>query len=153
MSAAVSASMLWGSDLYRVYWSILTTYSGCCRRNIQSSAAVIVLISFGNLVSGSAGVNGVVLATSSLIQVSDLADVHPDSPVRCHKPHFHTAVGDHRGCACFNDSNIIYSMLGVVLAGRRFGIWPYSTQHLKITLVGIAALTAGYLHSADFPCF
>jgi len=32
-----------------------------------------------------------------------------------------------------------------VLAGRRFGIWPYSTQHLKITLLGIVAMTAGYL--------
>lgn len=32
----------------------------------SGSAAVIILISFGNLVSGSAGVNGVVLATSSL---------------------------------------------------------------------------------------
>jgi hypothetical protein len=36
-------------------------------------------------------------------------------------------------------------MLGVLLTGRRFGIWPYSTQHLKITLVGVAAMTAGYL--------
>jgi MFS superfamily sulfate permease-like transporter len=42
-------------------------------------------------------------------------------------------------------SNIIYSMLGVVLTGKRFGLWPYSMVHVKMTLVGVAALAAGYL--------
>jgi len=36
-------------------------------------------------------------------------------------------------------------MLGVVLTGRRFGLWPYRTAHLKMTLVGLAAMAAGYL--------
>jgi glucose uptake protein GlcU len=41
-------------------------------------------------------------------------------------------------------SNIIYSMLGVLLTGTRFGLWPYSMVHLKMTLVALAALAAGY---------
>ena len=42
-------------------------------------------------------------------------------------------------------SNIIYNMLGVVVVGRKFGIWPYSMAHLKMTIVGLVAIVAGYL--------
>jgi len=42
-------------------------------------------------------------------------------------------------------SNIIYNMLGVVVVGRRFGLWPYGMVHLKMTIVGLAAASAGFL--------
>ncbi len=109
------------------------------------SAAVIILISFGNLVSGSAGVNGVVLATSSLYRFQTWLMFILIALFVVTSVIFIPLWGITGAALASMTSNIIYSMLGVVLAGRRFGIWPYSTQHLKITLLGIVAMTAGYL--------
>ena len=109
------------------------------------SAAVIVLISFGNLVSGSAGVNGVVLSTSSLYRYQTwlmfiLIGLFVGTSMI-----FIPLFGITGAALASMISNIIYSMLGVVLTGKRFGLWPYSMVHLKMTLVSIAALAAGYL--------
>ena len=111
----------------------------------SGSAAVIILISFGNLVSGSAGVNGVVLATSSLYRFQTWLMFVLIALFVITSIIFIPLWGITGAALASMTSNIIYSMLGVALAGRRFGIWPYSTLHLKITLVGIAAMTAGYL--------
>jgi peptidoglycan biosynthesis protein MviN/MurJ (putative lipid II flippase) len=42
-------------------------------------------------------------------------------------------------------SNIIYNLLGVVVVGRKFGIWPYNMTHIRMTIVGVIAAAAGYL--------
>jgi O-antigen/teichoic acid export membrane protein len=111
----------------------------------SGSAAVIILISFGNLVSGSAGVNGVVLATSSLYRFQTWLMFILIALFVVTSVIFIPLWGITGAALASMTSNIVYSMLGVLLTGRRFGIWPYSTQHLKITLVGVAAMTAGYL--------
>jgi hypothetical protein len=36
-------------------------------------------------------------------------------------------------------------MAGVFVAGKKFGIWPFSIRHVKMTIVGFAAALAGYL--------
>ena len=110
----------------------------------SKSAAVIVLISFGNLVSGSAGVNGVVLSTSSLYRYQTwlmfiLIGLFVGTSLI-----FIPLFGITGAALASMISNIIYSMLGVLLTGKRFGLWPYSMVHLKMTLVGLAALAAGY---------
>jgi len=109
------------------------------------SAAVIILISLGNLVSGSAGVNGVVLSTSSLYRYQTwlmfiLIALFVGTSIV-----FIPLFGITGAALASMVSNIIYSMLGVLLAGRRFGLWPYRLVHLKITLVGLVAATAGWL--------
>ncbi len=111
----------------------------------SKSAAVIILISFGNLVSGSAGINGVILSTSSLYRYQTwlmliLIGLFVGTSVI-----FIPLFGITGAALAAMISNIIYSMLGVVLTGKRFGLWPYSMVHLKMTLVGAAALAAGYL--------
>ncbi len=110
----------------------------------SKSAAVIVLISFGNLVSGSAGVNGVVLSTSPLYRYQTwlmfiLIGLFVGTSLI-----FIPLFGITGAALASMISNIIYSMLGVLLTGTRFGLWPYSMVHFKMTLVALAALAAGY---------
>ena len=111
----------------------------------SKSAAVIILISFGNLVSGSAGINGVVLSTSSLYRYQTwlmfiLIGLFVGTSML-----FIPLFGINGAALAAMISNIIYSMLGVLLAGKRFGLWPYSMVHLRITLVGLVAMAAGYI--------
>ena len=103
------------------------------------------LISFGNLVSGSAGINGVVLSTSSLYRYQTwlmfiLIGLFVGTSML-----FIPLFGINGAALAAMISNIIYSMLGVLLAGKRFGLWPYSMVHLRITLVGLVAMAAGYI--------
>ena len=111
----------------------------------SGSAAVIILISFGNLVSGSAGVNGVLLSTSSLYRYQTWLMFILIALFVLTSIIFIPLFGITGAALAAMISNIIYSMLGVVLTGRRFGLWPYRTAHLKMTLVGLAAMAAGYL--------
>ena len=110
-----------------------------------SGAAVIILIGMGNLVSGSAGINGVVLSTSSLYRFQTwlmfiLIVLFVGTSMI-----FIPILGITGAALATMISNIIYSMLGVLVVGRKFGLWPYSTIHLKMTLVGIVTLFAGYI--------
>jgi len=111
----------------------------------SKSAAVIILISFGNLVSGSSGINGVILSTSSLYRYQTWLMLILIGLFVGTSMIFIPLFGITGAALAAMISNIIYSMLGVVLTGRRFGLWPYSMVHLKMTLVGVAALAAGYL--------
>jgi len=111
----------------------------------SKSAAVIILISLGNLVSGSSGINGVILSTSSLYRYQTWLMLILIGLFVGTSMIFIPLFGITGAALAAMISNIIYSMLGVVLTGRRFGLWPYSMVHLKMTLVGVAALAAGYL--------
>jgi len=109
------------------------------------SAAVIILIGIGNLVNGSAGINGVVLSTSSLYRYQAwlmfiLIVLFVGTSVI-----FIPLFGITGAALASMVSNIIYTMLGVFVVGRRFGLWPYSIIHLKVLIVGLAALLAGYI--------
>ncbi|HWR74867.1 MAG TPA: polysaccharide biosynthesis C-terminal domain-containing protein, partial [Bacteroidales bacterium] len=42
-------------------------------------------------------------------------------------------------------SNIIYNLLSVVVVGRKFGIWPYNSTHIRMTIIGLGAALAGFL--------
>lgn len=109
------------------------------------SAAVIILISFGNLVSGSAGVNGVLLSTSSLYRYQTWLMFILIGLFVITSMIFIPLFGITGAALAAMISNIIYSMLGVVLTGRRFRLWPYRSVHLKMTIVGLAAMATGYL--------
>jgi O-antigen/teichoic acid export membrane protein len=111
----------------------------------SKSAAVIILISLGNLVSGSAGINGVILSTSSLYRYQTWLMLILIGLFVGTSMIFIPLFGITGAALAAMISNIIYSMLGVVLTGKRFGLWPYGMVHLKMTLVGAAALAAGYM--------
>ena len=110
-----------------------------------NSAAVIILIGLGNLVSGSAGINGVILSTSSLYRYQTwlmfiLIALFVGTSII-----FIPLLGITGAALASLISNIIYSILGVGVVGMRFALWPYRMTHLKMTFVGIVALAAGYL--------
>lgn len=124
-------------NLDNIFRLLPVAYSG--------SATVIILISFGNLVSGSAGVNGVLLSTSSLYRYQTWLMFILIALFVLTSIIFIPLFGITGAALAAMISNIIYSMLGVLLTGRRFSLWPYRTVHLKMTLVGLAAMAAGYI--------
>ena len=111
----------------------------------SKSAAVIIFIGFGNLVSGSGGVNGAVLSTSSLYRYQTWLMFILIGLFVATSMIFIPLFGITGAALATMTSNVIYSMLGIVLAGKRFGLWPYSMIHLKMTLAAAVALAAGYV--------
>ncbi len=110
----------------------------------SKSAAVIILIGTGNLVSGSAGINGVILSTSSLYRYQTwlmfiLIIVFVSTSMV-----FIPLFGITGAALASMVSTIVNTGLSVFIVGRRFGLWPYSIIHLKMSAVGIVALLAGY---------
>lgn len=109
-----------------------------------SSAAVIILVGLGNLISVSAGINGVVLSTSSLYRYQTwlmfilIALFVSTSMV------FIPLMGIKGAALASMISNIVYCMLGVIVVGGRFGIWPYRPTHIRMTLIGVIAYAAAY---------
>jgi len=106
---------------------------------------VIILIGLGYLVSVSAGVNSVILATSSLYRFQTWLMLVLIALFVVTSVIFIPLFGITGAALASMVSNIIYSLLGILLTGRRFGLWPYSMTHLKITLLGLAAMIAGFL--------
>jgi len=110
-----------------------------------TSAAVIILIGIGNVVSVSTGINSVVLSTSALYRYQTwlmfllIALFVGTSMI------FIPLFGITGAALAAMISNIIYNLLGVVVAGRKFGIWPYNITHLRMTLVGVLVAFAGYI--------
>lgn len=112
-----------------------------------ASAAVIILISIGNVVSVSTGINSVVLSTSSLYRYQTwlmflLIALFVGSSLI-----FIPLFGITGGAVASMISNIIYNLLSVVVVGRKFGIWPYSKIHIRMTIIGLVAALAGYFMS------
>ncbi|MBE0675152.1 MAG: hypothetical protein IH591_10860, partial [Bacteroidales bacterium] len=110
-----------------------------------SSAAVIILVGLGNLVSVSAGINGVILSTSALYRYQTWLMFILIALFVTTSMIFIPLFGITGAALATMVSNIIYNMLGVIVVGTRFGLWPYSMAHLKMTFVGLAAASAGYL--------
>lgn len=110
-----------------------------------SSAAVIILVGLGNLVSVSAGINGVILSTSALYRYQTWLMFILIALFVATSMIFIPLFGITGAALAAMVSNIIYNMLGVVVVGRRFGLWPYGMAHLKMTIVGLAAASAGFL--------
>ncbi len=109
-----------------------------------NSAAVIILLGLGNMVAGSAGINGVILSTSSLYRYQTwlmflLIVLFVGTSMI-----FIPLLGITGAGLAAMISNIIHSMLGVVVVGRRFAIWPYRSTHIRMTLIGVIAFVAGY---------
>jgi O-antigen/teichoic acid export membrane protein len=111
----------------------------------RSSSAVIILIGLGNLVSVSAGINGVILSTSALYRYQTWLMFILIALFVTTSMIFIPLFGITGAALAAMVSNIIYNMLGVVVVGRRFGLWPYGMGHLKMTIVGLAAASAGFL--------
>jgi O-antigen/teichoic acid export membrane protein len=110
-----------------------------------NSAAVIILVGIGNVVSVSAGINSVVLSTSALYRYQTWLMFLLILLFVGTSMIFIPLFGITGAAAASMVSNIIYNLLGVVVVGKRFGIWPYNITHIRMTLVGIAAIIAGYL--------
>jgi O-antigen/teichoic acid export membrane protein len=109
-----------------------------------TSAAVIILISIGNVVSVSTGINSVVLSTSALYRYQTwlmflLIILFVGASLI-----FIPLFGITGGAVASMISNIIYNLLSVVVVGRKFGIWPYSKIHIRMTIIGLGTALAGY---------
>ncbi len=124
-------------NLDNIYRLLPDAYSG--------SAAVIVLIGIGNLASVSVGVNNVILGTSALYRYQTWLMLIFIAIFVITSIILIPAMGITGAALASMISNIIYNMLGLLLAGRRFGLWPWSGVHLRMTLAALAALAAGYL--------
>ena len=110
-----------------------------------SSAVVIILVGLGNLVSVSAGINGVILSTSALYRYQTWLMFILIVMFVGTSMIFIPLFGITGAALAAMISNIVYNMLGVIVVGRRFGLWPYSMAHLKMSLVGLVAIVAGYI--------
>jgi len=42
-------------------------------------------------------------------------------------------------------SNIVFNTLGVIIVGRKYHIWPYRAEHLKMTLAAIVVMITGFI--------
>ena len=109
-----------------------------------NSEAVIILVGIGYLISVIAGINGIILSTSVLYRYQTwlmflLVVMFVVTSVL-----FIPRFGITGAALATMISNIVYNMAGVLVAGKKFGIWPFSIRHLKMTLVGLAAAMAGY---------
>jgi len=110
-----------------------------------TSGAVIILISIGNVVSVSTGINSVVLSTSALYRYQTwlmflLIVLFVGASLI-----FIPLFGMTGGAVASMISNIIYNLLSVVVVGRKFGIWPYNMTHIRMTIIGLGTALAGYL--------
>ncbi len=109
------------------------------------TADVIILLSLGNLVNVSSGISGTIIGTSSLYRYQTwLMTVLIVVFVILSFiliPRFGLTGAAIAGML----SNVIYNTLGVIVIGRKYNLWPYKTEHLKMTLVGVIALVAGFL--------
>ena len=111
----------------------------------SNSGAVIILVGIGYLISVIAGINGIILSTSILYRYQTwlmflLVAMFVGTSIL-----FVPRLGITGAALAVMISNIVYNMAGVVVAGKKFGIWPFSIRHLKITLVGLVTVVAGYL--------
>jgi len=110
-----------------------------------NSGAVIILVGIGYLISVIAGINGIILSTSVLYRYQTwlmflLVAMFVGTSIL-----FVPRLGITGAALAVMISNIVYNMAGVVVAGKKFGIWPFSIRHLRITLVGLVSVVAGYL--------
>jgi O-antigen/teichoic acid export membrane protein len=110
-----------------------------------SSAAVIVFIGLGNLVSVSTGINSVVLGTSALYRYQTwlmfiLIGIFVVSSLL-----LIPVMGITGAAVASMISNAIYNLLCVFVVGREFSLWPYRIAHIRMTLVAVLATAAGFL--------
>lgn len=109
------------------------------------SAAVIILVGIGNLVSVSTGINGVVLNTSALYRYQTWLMFFFIGIFIGTSAIFIPLFGITGVALSSMVSNILYNALCIMVVGRRFGIWPYGMVHIRMTVVGVATAAAGYL--------
>ena len=110
-----------------------------------NSGGVIIMVGLGYLISIIAGINGIILSTSTLYRYQTWLMFILVALFVGTSMIFIPLFGINGAALATMISNIIYNMLGVVVAGRRFGIWPFSTGHLKMTLMAAAAALAGFI--------
>ncbi len=110
-----------------------------------NSATVIILVGLGNLVSVSAGINGVILSTSALYRYQTWLMFILIVLFAVTSMVLIPLFGITGAALAAMISNIVYNMLGVFVVGRRFSLWPYSMAHLKMTFAGVIATVAGYI--------
>ena len=110
-----------------------------------NSGGVIIMVGLGYLISIIAGINGIILSTSKLYRYQTwlmfilVALFVGTSMILI------PLYGINGAALATMISNIVYNMLGVVVAGRKFGIWPFSSSHLKMTFLAVAAALAGFV--------
>ncbi|MDF1559736.1 MAG: oligosaccharide flippase family protein [Bacteroidales bacterium] len=110
-----------------------------------NSGGVIIMVGLGYLISIIAGINGIILSTSTLYRYQTWLMFILVALFVGTSMIFIPLYGINGAALATMISNIIYNMLGVVVAGRKFGIWPFSSSHLKMTFVAVAAALAGFV--------
>lgn len=110
-----------------------------------NSGGVIIMVGLGYLISIIAGINGIILSTSTLYRYQTWLMFILVALFVGTSMIFIPLYGINGAALATMISNIIYNMLGVVVAGRKFGIWPFSSSHLKMTFVAVAAALAGFI--------
>lgn len=110
-----------------------------------NSGGVIIMVGLGYLISIIAGINGIILSTSTLYRYQTWLMFILVALFVGTSMIFIPLYGINGAALATMISNIIYNMLGVVVAGRKFGMWPFSTVHLKMTLVAGAAAISGFV--------
>jgi O-antigen/teichoic acid export membrane protein len=107
-------------------------------------AVVIILVGVGNLVSVSTGINGVVLNTSALYRYQTWLMLFFIGIFVGTSALFTPLFGITGVALASMVSNIIYNALCILVVGKKFGIWPYNMAHIRMTVVGMVAMAAGY---------
>lgn len=110
-----------------------------------NSGGVIIMVGLGYLISIIAGINGIILSTSTLYRYQTWLMFILVALFVGTSMIFIPLYGINGAALATMISNIIYNMLGVVVAGRKFGIWPFSSSHLKMTFLAVAAALAGFV--------
>jgi len=110
-----------------------------------NSGGVIIMVGLGYLISIIAGINGIILSTSTLYRYQTWLMFILVALFVGTSMIFIPLYGINGAALATMISNIVYNMLGVVVAGRKFGIWPFSSSHLKMTFVAVAAALAGFV--------
>ena len=110
-----------------------------------NSGGVIIMVGLGYLISIIAGINGIILSTSTLYRYQTWLMFILVALFVGTSMIFIPLYGINGAALATMISNIIYNMLGVVVAGKRFGIWPFSKRHLQMTLMAAAAALAGFI--------
>jgi O-antigen/teichoic acid export membrane protein len=109
------------------------------------SAAVIILVGIGNLVSVSTGINGVVLNTSALYRYQTWLMLFFIGIFVGTSAIFTPLLGITGIALASMVSNIIYNALCILVVGKQFRIWPYGMAHIRMTAVAVVAAAAGYI--------
>jgi O-antigen/teichoic acid export membrane protein len=109
-----------------------------------ASTGVIIFLSLGNLVNVSSGISGTIIGTSTLYRYQTWLMFILIVSFIISSIIFIPLFGISGAAFAGMLSNIIFNTLGVIIIGRKYKLWPYNLLHLKMILVALVVMAAGY---------